>query len=71
MSITNISFDVSVCELFVPLVFGSSLVLYEENTLTSINLLINTIIKNNVTFMYIPPNILQTLYEYLVSKKKI
>lgn len=70
LSITNISFDVSVCELFVPLVFGSSLVLYEENTLTSINLLINTIIKNNVTFMYIPPNILQTLYEYLVSKKE-
>lgn len=69
LSITNISFDVSVCELFTPLIFGSSLVLYEENTLTSIHLLINTIIKDKITFMYIPPNILQTLYTYLISEK--
>ncbi len=69
LSITNISFDVSVCELFTPLVFGSTLVLYEENTLTNINLLINTIINNNVTFMYIPPNILKTLYEAFYKEK--
>ena len=71
LSITNISFDVSVCELFTPIIFGATLVLYEENTLTNLNLLVRTIIENKITFMYIPPNILQTLYEALWKEKSL
>ena len=65
LSITDISFDVSICELIVPLVFGSKLVLYEENTLTDLNLLCETIYKNKITFLYLPPNILTDVYELL------
>lgn len=70
LSITNISFDVSVCELFTPLILGATLVLYEENTLTNLKLLVNTITQNKITFLYIPPNILQTIYEELFKEKE-
>ena len=65
LSITDISFDVSICELIVPLVFGSKLVIYEENNLTDLNLLCETIYKNKITFLYLPPNILTDVYELL------
>lgn len=65
LSITNISFDVSICELFTPLIFGSTLILYQEDILTNIPLLVNTLIKNKITFMYIPPNILDDVYKYI------
>lgn len=65
LSLTNISFDVSVCELFTPLVFGSSLVLYPENTLTDISLLCQLLEKFKITFLYIPPNVLLDVYKYI------
>ena len=49
LSLTDISFDVSICEMIVPLVFGAKLVIYEENTLTDLNLLCETIYKNKIT----------------------
>lgn len=67
LSLTNISFDVSVCELFTPLAFGSCLILYKENILTNIPLLVDTLIKNKITFMYIPPNILEDIYNYILN----
>lgn len=65
LTLTNISFDVSVCEIFTPLAFGSCLVIYTEDILTNIPLLVDTLIKNNITFMYIPPNVLDEIYNYI------
>lgn len=65
LSITNISFDVSVCEIFTPLTFGSCLVLYKEDVLTNIPLLVDCLIKNNITFTYLPPNVLDDIYSYI------
>ena len=65
LSVCNIAFDVSVCEIFVPFAFGACLVLYPQNTLTDIPLLYDTIAKNNVTFAYIPPSLLPDVYSYM------
>lgn len=70
LSLANISFDASVFEIFSPIVLGSSLTLYEENILTDISLLIDTIYKRNISFLYIPPNILLDVYEQLKANNK-
>ncbi len=67
LSSTNISFDVSVCELFTPLCFGATLVLYPQNTLTDIPLLCELLEEEQITFLYIPPNILNDVYNYVYS----
>lgn len=66
LSLTNISFDVCVCELFVPLVFGASLVLYPEDVVTDIPLLVQTILDNKVSFTYLPPNLLMDIYHFII-----
>jgi tyrocidine synthetase-3 len=58
LSLTNISFDVSVCELFVPMLFGATLVLYPD-PMTELNTLTKLIIDESITFAYIPPTILK------------
>ncbi len=68
LSLTNISFDVSIAELFVPLVYGATLVLHQENNLSDINLLCDTIVDKKVTFLYLPPTILSDVYEKLKDK---
>lgn len=65
LSITNISFDVSICELFLPLAFGASLVLYEGNEYIDLLKLADTISGKEVTFTYIPPSILEDVYYQL------
>lgn len=70
LTLTNIAFDVSVCELFVPFTFGANLVIYPENTLMDIPLLYNTIKDNNVTFLYIPPNVLDDVYKYIYKNSR-
>ena len=65
LSLTNISFDVSVCEIFTPLVFGSCLVLYPENTLTNIPLLCEILSKNKVTFLYLPPSLISATFNFV------
>ncbi len=69
LSLTNISFDVSVCEIFTPLAFGATLVLYPENTLTSIPLLCDILKKRKITFLYIPPSILNDVADFIISKQ--
>ena len=69
LSLTNISFDVSVCEIFTPLAFGATLTLYPENTLTSISLLGDILTKNKITFLYIPPSVLNDVADYIISNK--
>lgn len=65
LSLTNISFDVSVCEIYTPLCFGATLVLYPENTLTDIKTLIDILEKENVTFLYLPPNVLDDVSNFI------
>ena len=71
LSVANISFDASVQELFAPLCFGATLVLYPKNTLTNIPLLIDILEKYNITFSFIPPNILDDIYNFVkINKRK-
>ncbi len=67
LSLTNISFDVSVGEIFLPLRYGGSLALYHNDEIIDIYRLSKFIIKNNITFGYIPPTILKDVYELLKS----
>ncbi|WP_082063125.1 non-ribosomal peptide synthetase [Paenibacillus sp. IHBB 10380] len=59
LSLTNISFDVSVCELFMPLMFGASVILYPEPKLIDPRQLASVIVSEGVTFAYIPPTMLK------------
>ena len=68
---TSISFDVSIFELFMPLLNGFSLYLYNEPHITDVYNYCETIKKNKITFAYIPPNILEAVYNILSSSKKI
>lgn len=65
LSLTNISFDVSVCEIFVPLVFGSSSVILPEEKLFDPHGLAVTIMEKKVTFAYIPPGLLKDTCTHL------
>ena len=65
LSLTNISFDVSVCEIFTPLTLGATLVIYPENTLTDIHMLCDLIEKEKITFLYLPPSVLKDVYEFI------
>lgn len=65
LSSTNISFDVSIFELFMPLVNGATLVLHTENIIKNIFEFCNSIIYNSITTLYIPPNILNEVYGLL------
>lgn len=65
LSVANISFDASVLEIFTPLCFGATLVLYPKNTLTNIPLFCDILEENNITFSYIPPNILIDTYNFI------
>lgn len=67
LSLTGISFDVSICEIFLPLCFGACLILLETPKLEDINFLANTIINESITFAYIPPGILTDLYCLLLT----
>ena len=68
---TNISFDVSIFEIFITLLNGAQLYLYEENSITDIFKYCDEIIKNGITLLYIPPNILENVYTILSKEKQI
>ncbi|MGB7605872.1 MAG: amino acid adenylation domain-containing protein [Lutisporaceae bacterium] len=72
LSLTSISFDVSVFEMFLPLTNGAKLVLFDSDRIIDIHKLSKTIIEEEITFTYIPPTILRAVYELLkVSNKEI
>ena len=71
LATTNISFDVSIWEIFMPLLNGATLVLYEEEIITDIISYVKSIQKNNITALYIPPNILEEVYSLLKEKENI
>lgn len=69
LSLTSISFDVCVCEIFTPLLFSSTLVLFPENTFSNIPLLCDIIEKEEITFLYLPPNLLLNIYNFIENNK--
>lgn len=71
MSLTSISFDVSVCEIFMPLAFGACLVLYDNEFIGDVKRLGRFIIEKEINFAYIPPTILKDLAAYLLSSNAI
>jgi amino acid adenylation domain-containing protein/thioester reductase-like protein len=70
LSLTNISFDVSVYEFFIPLLFGATLTLYKYNII-DIYTLTKFIIDYKITMAYIPPSLLTEVYFYLKKHKNI
>ena len=59
------AFDVSIFEYFTTLLNGATLYLYEENTINDIFKYCRSIVRNNITLLYIPPNILEEVYAIL------
>ena len=68
---TNISFDVSIWELFMPILNGAKLVLNTEEILSNIIDYCNTILSEQITALYIPPNILNEVFELLKNSPDI
>ncbi|MGO4347851.1 amino acid adenylation domain-containing protein [Paenibacillus sp. MCAF9] len=69
LSLTNISFDVSVCELFMPFMFGASLVLYPNPKLLDPRELAKVIVEEQITFAYIPPTLLRDVAQSLEQSR--
>lgn len=68
---TNISFDVSMWEIFMPILNGATLVLYNEEIISDIMNYCNEIINNKITALYIPPNILNEVYSILKQSTNV
>ncbi len=66
---TNICFDVSIFEFYICLLNGAGLYLYDENIINNIFHYCDTIIHNNISMLYIPPNILEEVYQILSNAK--
>lgn len=65
LSLTNISFDVSVVELFMPLMFGACTVLYPEPKLLDPRRIAEVIAEERITFAYLPPSLLKEVARLL------
>ena len=65
LSVANMSFDANIQEIFIPLLLGSTLHLLSDNTIYDIKFLANYIYKNNITFTFLPPNILDEIFNLL------
>ncbi len=65
LSLTNISFDVSVAELFMPLMFGACTVLYPEPKLLDPRRIAEVIVEEKITFAYLPPSLLKEVANLL------
>lgn len=67
LSSANISFDVSILEFFISLLNGATLYMYDEPNISDVQQYCKTIVKNNITFLYIAPNILDNVYNTLAT----
>ncbi|MCP4158199.1 MAG: amino acid adenylation domain-containing protein, partial [bacterium] len=65
LSLTTITFDVSVGEIFLPLSFGSSLYLMAEGKIFDVEKLSAMLVEMGITFTYIPPALLKAVFEKL------
>ena len=71
LSIANISFDANIQEIFIPLILGASLHLLKNDAIYDINFLANYIVNNKITFSFLPPSILEDIYELIKDKGNI
>lgn len=71
LSVTNICFDVSIGEIFMPLLYGATLYLYKDLNYSNPYELAKYIVENNITFSYFPPSMLPSIYEQLKQFKKV
>ncbi len=71
LSSTNISFDVSIWELFLSVLNGSTLVLYTEEIINNILEYCRVIVDYDITTLYIPPNILEEVFTMLRNSKDV
>lgn len=67
LSLTNISFDVSVAELFMPLMFGACTVLYPDPKLLDPRRIAEVITEERITFAYFPPSLLKEVARLLAQ----
>ena len=65
LSVANMSFDANIQEIFIPLLLGSTLHLLSDDSIYNIRFLANYIYKNNITFTFLPPNILDEIFNLL------
>lgn len=65
LSVTNICFDVSIGEIFTPLLYGATLYLYKDLNYSNPFELAKYIMKHGITFSYFPPSMLPSIYEQL------
>lgn len=70
LSITNISFDVSVCEIFISLTSGASLVISQKYNNYDAREISRLIIGKEITFAYIPPSLLKDVFHELTRSNK-
>ena len=71
LSIANISFDAHLQEIFIPILLGATLHLLPDNSIYNLKFLSNYIIYNNITFTFLPPNILEDICKLLSNYDKI
>jgi tyrocidine synthetase-3 len=69
LSLTNYIFDVSVGEFFTSLTAGSSLIINRKHKNFDSEEIAKLIIKNKVTFTYIPPSLLLEVYKKLLKHR--
>ena len=70
LSLTNVMFDVSVFEIFLPLVTGAKLDIYHISSTFDIVDLAKYIISRDITLAYIPPTLLSEVYDYIKRTDK-
>ena len=61
LSLTNISFDVFICEIFPALVYGASIYLHQDLNYCCESDIVKYIVNNKITFSYFPPSLLSTI----------
>jgi iturin family lipopeptide synthetase A len=65
LTITNISFDISVCEIFLALTFGTVLNLYPETRIMEPGNLARHMKDKKITFTFVPVGLLKELNDHL------
>jgi amino acid adenylation domain-containing protein len=65
LSLSNISFDASILEIFIPLIYGAKLVIVKRENVYDVQSLAQVIVSSGITFCYVPPSLLQPLYRAL------
>jgi len=69
LSVTNIMFDVSLWEFFLPLTFGAGLVLFPRQKRFDVLALAGAITREQITLIYLPPALLPDVCEQLKTQR--